>query len=384
MRFKKTGLNNFYILLVVIGVFFLGSFLLSGYSSPRPHAYFTIHCADKKITVTDNNLMPEWYNLDSKQKFKPIYDRLEDYQAETFAQTYPELYYIVKKLAAETDKEPFDGIISFSPNQSPKFQVIGAREGYSLDTVKLCSEILTALKSGKHTDIIAPINVIQPKPAELLLEQKVALRGVFSTRFDSGNHTRAENIERSAESFNGVVIAPGQRLSFNKTVGPRTTDRGYEEANIIIDGEFVKGVGGGVCQTSTTLFNAAMLSGVHIYSSRNHSLPVAYVPLGRDAMVSSVSDLVLENNTGSNIYIESETEGSRITFKIYGARLKGITYSPHVELLERITPDGDTVRTTHTYIEVFKGSRLVNRQLVRKSTYKEKKPDVITQPEITN
>jgi vancomycin resistance protein YoaR len=122
-------------------------------------------------------------------------------------------------------------------------------------------------------------------------------------------------------SVNGQVLAPGEEFSFNKTVGPRKTERGYKTAKIIVDGEFVEGVGGGVCQVSTTIYNAVLLSDLAVVHAIHHSLPISYVPPSRDAMVTSVNDFVFRNDTDYPVYIFTSTENNLAEVSIYGKRL---------------------------------------------------------------
>ena len=389
----------------VLLAFVIATFFLSGYATDARKAqdviYLTIHYDHKKIMVTDKYLKPAWYNQESQDKFKPIYQR----EPKDIKNNFPELYQIIKKIESEVNVNSFDGTVHFDPKREKKFWVTGAREGRVLDCEKLGKEMLEAIKGKKHADIIAPIVVRKPKAVGEVLD-KIGLRTEFSTRFDASNSPRVNNIELSMNCFNGVTLANGERISFNKTVGRRTLERGYQEANIILDGEFVKGAGGGVCQTSTTLFNAALLSGLSVVSSCNHSLPISYVPLGRDAMVSSAVDLVLENNTGSSIYIETGVQGNKVFAKIYGSKMNGVVYKPKTEVTEKPTeeevqgdkpPDlknnphlykrvviehGDPARTALTYLEIYKGDKLIGRKLIRKSNYNGKKEvvryDVVT------
>ena len=147
----------------------------------------------------------------------------------------------------------------------------------------------------------------------------VRLLSSFTTRFDGGNAARSHNIRLAAKLINGSVVKNGETFSFNATVGQRTPERGFKRAKIIENGEFVEGIGGGVCQVSTTLYNAALLSGCRISEYHPHSLPVSYVAPSRDAMVSGTFfDLKFVNATGSTVYISSLTGENSVTFKIYG------------------------------------------------------------------
>lgn len=141
----------------------------------------------------------------------------------------------------------------------------------------------------------------------------------FTTYFDKKNEPRAHNIRLAADYINGTVIGNREVFSFNGTVGQRTPERGFKRAAIIKDGEFVEGVGGGVCQVSTTLYNAALLAGCRIKEYHPHSLAVSYVPPSRDAMVSGTAfDLKFENTTGSTLYIKAVAGENFVTFKLYG------------------------------------------------------------------
>lgn len=143
----------------------------------------------------------------------------------------------------------------------------------------------------------------------------------FTTYFDKDNKDRCHNIRLAAKLIDGTKIENGEVFSFNSAVGERTVKRGFKIAKIIKDGEFVEGVGGGVCQVSTTLYNAALLSGCIIREYHPHSLPVSYVPPSRDAMVSGTDcDLKIRNGLDCPVYICSRTGKGYVTFEFYGRR----------------------------------------------------------------
>ena len=170
------------------------------------------------------------------------------------------------------------------------------------------------------------------------------LLSTFTTRFDGANTARAHNIFLAAKSINGTVLQNGESFSFNGTVGARTADRGFKTAKIIENGEFVEGIGGGVCQVSTTLFNAAMLAGCDITEFHQHSLAVSYVPPSFDAMVSgSYFDLKFENRTGYTLYIRAVTGANSITFNFYG-RGDGAQYGYSSVVTGSISPAEETTK----------------------------------------
>lgn len=155
-----------------------------------------------------------------------------------------------------------------------------------------------------------------------LNSQELVLRSRFSTVYTKSISERKSNIKLAASSFNGYFLDVGAEFSFNRVVGRRTTSRGYKNAKIIVQGKFVDGVGGGVCQVSTTLYNAVLSAGLRVTEFHAHSLPVSYVPPSFDAMVNSGSaDLRFVNDTSGPIIIYTKADGDRLTVSIWGEPL---------------------------------------------------------------
>ena len=161
----------------------------------------------------------------------------------------------------------------------------------------------------------------------------------YTTYFNEKDGGRCENIRLAARRLDGIALQPYGEFSFNGAVGPRTRENGYQEAKVISQGEFVLGVGGGVCQVSTTLYNAAILSGLTVLEYHPHSLRVGYVPPSRDAMVSAYSDLRLYNPRPETVYISAEVGADWLRFTLYG-KGDGRTYSIESRTLQEIpAPD---------------------------------------------
>ena len=159
-------------------------------------------------------------------------------------------------------------------------------------------------------------------PFYRLNPQELTVRAQFFTSYPSSSEERKNNIKVASNSLNNTLIDVGGEFSFNQTVGERTESRGYKSAKIIVGGEFVDGVGGGVCQVSTTLYNAALIAGLEITEYHPHSLSVSYVAPSFDAMVNSGSaDLKFINNTDNPIIILATADDSCITIKIIGEPL---------------------------------------------------------------
>ncbi len=140
----------------------------------------------------------------------------------------------------------------------------------------------------------------------------------YTTSYRASDETRTENLKAAAEKVNNIVVPNGQTFSFNQTVGKRTVTAGYQEAKVIQDGEFVDGLGGGVCQVSSTIFEAVLRANVKIVTRTCHSLEISYVPLGGDATVQWNScDFQFENNIGTDIRLNMRCEGGKLTCSVY-------------------------------------------------------------------
>ncbi len=148
--------------------------------------------------------------------------------------------------------------------------------------------------------------------------------GKFSTRFGGTGASRGRNIQLAAGKINGTILLPSEVFSYNKTVGPRVESAGFENAPVIIHGELVPGVGGGICQVSSTLYNAVLLSDLKIVNRSHHAFPVHYLPAGRDAtVVDGAIDFKFENNTPAPVYIAASSHRGRLLFRLFGKSTTG-------------------------------------------------------------
>lgn len=214
-------------------------------------------------------------------------------------------------------------------------------DGKEVDAVRLKNDILASLKGGFEPVQVKYLNVYR-KNSIHTVKQETVLLGRYTTCFDSSNVNRANNIRLAAALLNGVILQGGQTLSFNDTVGARLPERGFLPAKIIENGEYADGIGGGVCQVSTTLYNAALLSGMAVTEFHPHSLPVGYVDPSRDAMVSgSACDLKFKNPTKFPVYLRSHTTEGSVSFELYG-KSDGVKYSFESVILEYLPAPEET------------------------------------------
>ena len=156
----------------------------------------------------------------------------------------------------------------------------------------------------------------------------------FSTDFGFSSSNRRHNVKKATSLIDGTVLKEGEVFSFNAITGERTLANGYKESATIEGGKYTTGVGGGVCQVSTTLYNAVLLSGLRVERVSPHSLPVGYVPHSMDAMVSSATDFRFFNDTPYPITIRGEVKGDTLTFKIFGFKI--ITDGESVRYLSKV------------------------------------------------
>ena len=146
------------------------------------------------------------------------------------------------------------------------------------------------------------------------------LLGSFTTSYSTSGPSRSANVENGCNLINGITLYPGEEFSTYQAVAPFSVDNGYYMAGSYINGKVVDSLGGGICQVSTTLYNAVLLSELEVTQRHNHSMIVTYVDPSADAAIaeSSGKDFTFVNNYEYPIYIEGYTENKRITFNIYG------------------------------------------------------------------
>jgi vancomycin resistance protein YoaR len=164
-----------------------------------------------------------------------------------------------------------------------------------------------------------PTHVVYP---ELTVQELRQLKGKslasYTTHYNKNMYNRAHNVELSAKAIDHHVVMPGEVFSFNEVVGKRTVARGYRKSKIIVKGEYSEGIGGGICQTSSTLFNSIDRANLQIVERISHSRQVPYVPKKRDATVSwGGPDFKFKNTYDQPILIVSKAKGGNLTVQIF-------------------------------------------------------------------
>jgi vancomycin resistance protein YoaR len=264
------------------------------------------------------------------------------------------------KIASEVDIKEQDARISIENDQ---ISVIGEVNGKKINIEKTLDTVKESIKYAKHDDINLILETAVPKVTKEKLSSVNTLLGEYTTTFNAGVYGRSENIRLATSSINDVLLEPQETLSFNDSTGMRNPKNGYKSAPVIVNGEIEQGLGGGVCQVSSTLFNAGALSGLKIVERSNHSIPSSYVALGRDAVVDYGNlDLKIQNNFQSPVYIVSGVSGNKIIIKVYGNKSDK---ADEVKLFAVV--NGSIPRKTKT---VKSGKATNGRDGIRATTYR--------------
>lgn len=242
-----------------------------------------------------------------------------------------------RSLETEVNRDPVSAELAVNP--AGRLSVSPGRAGQKLDRAALLAALQSGFADRKKTVYALPVVTIRPALSEediakWPLDQVLAF---YSTKFTAADESRTHNLKMAAAALNGLIVEPGGEFSFNKHVGPRVPEKGYMEAPVVFRNRLVLGMGGGVCQVSGTLFNAALLANLPIVTHTNHSLPSTYLPLGRDAtVVYDAVDLVFANDTGRPVYIAAGVYGSRLVVALIGHRDVRPKVRIQVEIIEKI------------------------------------------------
>ena len=296
---------------------------------------------------------------------------------------------VVDEIYYDTLISPTNSTVKFNKNNTlSPFSFTKSKSGKYINRSKLLSDITYCLNNNIQK-INCEFITVNPTISEDLLKSCTLKRGSFTTYFYSSTPERKSNISLANSYISGTILDSGEEFSFNKIVGERTKERGFKDAKIIQNGEYVDGIGGGICQVSSTLYNAVLLSNLKVTSCINHSLLVSYVEPSFDAMVSTYNDLKFINSTPFPIYIQGIVTNNYITFNIYGKEneyeIKRVS-----NVIEKIKPESPIYIDSNELafgeskvlqfekeglksegiLEYYKNGERVKTLLIRKDTYK--------------
>lgn len=241
-------------------------------------------------------------------------------------------------LEEEVDNLNQDAVNNGLVREDGKFRFIEGAQGIAVNIENSVSIIVESLNNGwDGTDIEMELaaEIVEPKGSREELSKIQDLLGTYNTNYNDSSQNRCTNISIAAGLIDGTVLYPGEEFSVAAAIGPLDASRGYELAGAYENGQTVQSYGGGVCQVSTTLYNAVILAELEITERFNHSMIVTYVKPSMDAAIAGdYKDLKFVNNRETPIYLEGYTSGKNVYFNIYGeeTRAEGrkVTYESEV------------------------------------------------------
>lgn len=284
-------------------------------------------------------------------------------------------------LAGAWNVKAKNGSISAFDAASGKFTFAEGENGKAVNEEKLKNDIVARTAAGEYDAVItAEVEETAPEITAAQARENFQKLGTYTTT-TTANKDRNENVRLAAAALNGKIIQPGEEFSFNLTTGNRTTDKGYRPAGAYVNGVLVEEPGGGVCQVSSTLYNAVVFSGLKTTERHAHSYEPSYVTPGEDAMVSydghSGPDMKFVNNSKTAVGIKTSFSDRKLTVSIYGNPIleEGVTLSMKSEKVKELDPPAPTYEEDPTLqpgVEVeakaaTPGSRWVTNLITKKN-----------------
>ncbi len=234
--------------------------------------------------------------------------------------------------------------------EADQVQYIAGKEGYRVDVQALEQQLLQQIShklalSATEPDLMLqlqlPLVKVKPKATVESLKAEGVERKIiqFSTNYNRSSEGRSHNIEATAKVVHDTLLAPDEVFDYEKIIEKTREAHGFKKAPVILNGKLVPGIGGGICQVSTTLYNAVLRAGLDIVERRNHSLPVSYIPMGLDATYSTgYINFKFKNTSGSYLLIRTSMENRRLTVKLFGTMPKSVKYELETKVVSTIEP----------------------------------------------
>ena len=262
----------------------------------------------------------------------------------------------------EIHKEPINAYYTQNP-----YRVFPSENG--LDFAIPLDEAKKILQQEKDEYTI-PLKTLYPDTTTNMIgtEAFPDLLSDFSTRYSASNKNRTTNLILASNKINGTVILPGETFSYNKIVGERTIEAGYKEAPIYVSGRVEDGLGGGICQITTTLYNAVLLANLEITERSNHQFVPSYANASRDAtVVYGAIDFKFKNNRDYPIKITCSVSNGIANFKIFGLKSEN---DYDVQITSRITRTTSNAIYSEAYKTLKKNGNVISTEIISKDTYK--------------
>lgn len=284
------------------------------------------------------------HNLDNQNAIQFIAQR-NNYFKTTFNQVFKNFDEKIKGIVQEIEQPPVDSKVICTPDKTPIFTITDLKNGIKVDLDQLYADFEAQFMNTKDIKIYVKTISIEPEIMSDYFEDKLNLMGKFSTDLTNSKEGRLYNVKLALSKLNGKIVESDEVISYNEVTGPQNTSGGYKPAIVIVNGVFKEGIGGGLCQASTTLYNACLLANLEILEVHKHSLPVGYVEMALDAMVADgYADFQFKNTSDYPVYIKAYVLDDRAYVEIFGKTLpNGVTIKRKAEMLATIPHRGDKI-----------------------------------------
>lgn len=339
---------------------------------------------DEELIITKGQ---EGIKVDTDKLLELVKEKLNDINAKDDYITIPVFNKIpevidIQKIHDEVYKEAKDAYYTKDP-----FTVYPEEDGIDFDV-----EAAKVILAEEKEEYVIPLIITKPKVtlSQIGSEAFPDRLSYFTTRYDASDVNRTANLIIACQKLNGKVILPGETFSYNKTLGPRTSEAGYRNGKIYSGGQVVDGIGGGICQISSTLYNAVLMANLEIVERRNHQFVTSYLPAGRDAtVVYGAIDFRFKNSRQYPISLKASCKNGIATIEIFGIKEENeytFTFSTktvasipftaqYVEDstldvgTEKVKQKGANGQKTETYITKSLNGKVISTTLLSKDTY---------------
>ena len=327
-----------------------------------------------------------------KDRYKVVTDVAQNKEDIPISYTHDKQKVVEKlqEIATEFNVEAQDSTIT---RKNGAFQITEEQKGYAMDVDKTVPKVEEMLEQNTGGTIEPEITITEPKVTKADNEKVTDLIGTYSTTYSANAAGRNENLRVGCANIDGTVIAPGEVFSMNVGLGPQTYANGYKDAGVYVNGKVEQGVAGGVCQVTSTLYNAVILAELEVVERYPHSMTVGYVPLGRDAAVAGdYKDLKFRNDTEYPVYLEAYARDGKVVCNLYGHEIHDAGHKVDFEMVfdgtipkpaEKVTQDatkpegyrqvtytGKTGSKVSTYKIITENGKQISKEWFSSSTYR--------------
>ena len=344
---------------------------------------FEVACGDKKVVLTKDDVK---YSFNTDDVLRDILGSAAASSSKDASTAAPsqEIKLIIdqsslaqaaEKVAKEVDSEPKDAkVTAFDPGSSDMFTYTKEQSGQKLKSDDLVKKLKTLIDAGKLSGKVdADVEETKPAYTEEYLKKNIKKLSSFTT-YSTNTWNANENMRISLGSCNGSIIEPGATWSFNDCTGDSNLEsNGYKPAGVIVQGKYTTGIGGGICQSSTTIYNAGILSGMEIVERYCHYYPSSYVDYGRDATIDYGNlDLKLKNPFKYQLFLKCWIDDDTLHAEIYGLEAEDFDEVRVSTSDPSYFSTGYTVTASRTY---YKNGSVVRTEALPSSTYYFSAPD---------